>query len=186
MSDQRYVSKELTHFVGRGLSSQEEQYALLVHQILVKRRLGRPDMVDNIVSPEGFTISTSTGEKICCNTMYEPKMVCLCDIPVADLSLHIRKYSMFGLAFKKGYMLERGATPVFYASATSIDRFGSHSLSTTQPSHSDVLNAIVAEYQSLFQEVSHLTATGSKEEENCPEALKPLLTRLRFLKDDLD
>jgi hypothetical protein len=186
MSHQRYVSKELTHFAGKHLNSQEEQYALLVHDILRKGRLGKPDMVDGTVSPEGFTMSTSVGEKICGNQMYEPRMVCFCDIPVADLSLHIRKYSKFGLAFKKDYMLDRGATPVFYASATSIDRFGSHFLPRTPHSHSVVLNAIVETYHSLFQEVFHLVCKGRKEEETCPEGLKPLLTRLRVLKSDLD
>jgi hypothetical protein len=34
MISQRYVSEELTHFVGRGSSDEEEQYSILVDNIL--------------------------------------------------------------------------------------------------------------------------------------------------------
>ena len=40
--------------------------------------------------------------------------MCFCDIPVGDLGLHMRKYSPFGLAFKKDFFAEQGALPVFY------------------------------------------------------------------------
>src|SRR5689334_24442201 len=49
-------------------------------------------------------------------------MVCFCDIPVEDLPLHMKKYSQFGLAFSKGFLIGKGATPVFYVSETSLVR----------------------------------------------------------------
>jgi Putative abortive phage resistance protein AbiGi, antitoxin len=41
-------------------------------------------------------------------------IVCFCDIPVEDLPLHTSKYSAFGLAFLKRFLIPRGASPVFY------------------------------------------------------------------------
>jgi len=40
--------------------------------------------------------------------------VCFCDIPFGDLNIHIQKYSEFGFAFRKSFLVERGASPVFY------------------------------------------------------------------------
>jgi hypothetical protein len=47
------------------------------------------------------------------------QVVCFCDIPVIDLAIHVRKYSKFGLAFKKAFLIERGACPVFYVANES-------------------------------------------------------------------
>ncbi len=40
--------------------------------------------------------------------------VCFCDIPIADLAIHIQHYSSFALAFRKEFLIQRGASPVFY------------------------------------------------------------------------
>lgn len=47
-------------------------------------------------------------------------MVCFCDIPIADLPLHMEKYSRFGLAFKKEFLIPKGARPVFYVPRTTF------------------------------------------------------------------
>jgi hypothetical protein len=47
------------------------------------------------------------------------QVVCFCDIPDTDLAIHVRKYSRFGLAFKKDFLIERGACPVFYVANES-------------------------------------------------------------------
>lgn len=123
---QRYVSDELTHFVGRG-RPEEEQYRLLVDVL----RSG-------FLSPEGAHVEghllVDAERPLSSNESYEPEAVCLCDIPVGDLAIHIRKYSPFGLSFPKTYLAERGATPIFYiagdarldapdGSKTRADRF---------------------------------------------------------------
>jgi ribosomal protein L24E len=46
-------------------------------------------------------------------------MVCFCDIPIGDLGIHIKKYGQFGLAFKKSFLIERGANPVLYVERNS-------------------------------------------------------------------
>jgi hypothetical protein len=120
---QRYVSKELTHFVGRNLS-EEEQYSVLVHDII---RSGWLKTFPNNSNPGevlevgalgyGKTPSAPVGE------MYQPRVVCFCDIPEGDLEIHMRKYSRFGLSFLKPFLIEKGANPVFYIAknAKSLD-----------------------------------------------------------------
>lgn len=103
---QRYVSDELTHFVGRGMP-EERQYALLVEVLR-----------GGLLAPEGERVDgdlvVDLDEPLSGNASYQPEAVCLCDIPVGDLHLHIAKYSPFGVAFTKPFLVERGASPMFY------------------------------------------------------------------------
>jgi hypothetical protein len=48
------------------------------------------------------------------NDVFVEQVVCFCDIPEADLGMHIQKYSPFGLAFRKEFLIPKGASPVFY------------------------------------------------------------------------
>lgn len=123
---QRYVSSELTHFVGRYLRDEEgtleeieaRQFELLV-AILKSGRLRNN-------RPRGYGVSfdeASSGNMIIdrsapISTMFIPQMVCFCDIPVADFTIHMGKYSRFGLAFPRDFLVQRGAAnPVFYIAA---------------------------------------------------------------------
>jgi hypothetical protein len=57
--------------------------------------------------------------------MYHFPGVCFCDIPAADLQVHIDKYSSFGIAFSKAFLVKQGASPVFYiAKDSEIDPGG--------------------------------------------------------------
>lgn len=113
---QRYVSKELTHFVGASLRSDEErQYSLFRHIIqtgILKSR-------EYNESGGGlFYASLATP-----NAVGEPTLstaVCFCDIPVADLQIHSTKYSRFGLAFRKEFLVQQGANPIFYVAKESV------------------------------------------------------------------
>ncbi len=49
------------------------------------------------------------------NRVFRGSYVCFCDIPAGDLDIHMRKYSRFGVAFTKEFLLEAGAAPVMYA-----------------------------------------------------------------------
>lgn len=93
---QRYVSTELSHFVGRG-QTEEEQYQLLVHKILKTGWLtyAPHDPALPRTASLDFSKPISTDEVI------NYQVVCFCDIPSSDLSIHVRKYSKFGLAFKR-------------------------------------------------------------------------------------
>jgi hypothetical protein len=59
-------------------------------------------------------ILISPNAKISENELYYPGMVCFCDIPLHDLSIHMQKYSRFGLAFTKTFVTKRGGAPVYY------------------------------------------------------------------------
>lgn len=112
---QRYISKELTHFVGRGLAHKDEQYSLLVG-ILTSGWLTHPPH-NPLVSGN---LSVKTNARISVNEMYSPEVVCFCDIPLSDIEIHVRKYSRFGLSFDKQFLIRKGANPVFYVARNSM------------------------------------------------------------------
>ncbi len=110
---QRYVSSELSHFVGRGRAD-EEQYQLLLHVLRTGWLTYAPhDPRQSRTASLDFSRPISTDEVIKC------QVVCFCDIRDTDLAIHVRKYSKFGLAFKKDFLIERGACPVFYVANES-------------------------------------------------------------------
>lgn len=131
MKAQRYVSDELTHFVGRDLMAdatdadrerlEEQLYERLV-AILREGQLktgGRRTGVnaDPSIGKEGITvervITYEVGSKSL-QKMFDPAVICFCDIPVDDIGIHVSKYSPFGLAFSRDFLLERGTNPVLY------------------------------------------------------------------------
>jgi hypothetical protein len=106
---QRYISKELSHFVGRGCP-QQTQYELLVKILRSGLLTYSPDEPNKTYGE----ILVHPDTKISENELYNPGMVCFCDIPVQDLAIHIRKYSSFGLAFSKDLIVRQGGAPVYY------------------------------------------------------------------------
>jgi hypothetical protein len=121
MPTQRYVSPELTHFVGRGLS-EDQQYSLLVNDILNEGWLMHPP-IDDRQPNEGLSGSPLVGGS------HTPDVdgteaaywqgICFCDIPVTDLEIHMTKYSRFGLSFLKPFLVDKGANPVLYVASNS-------------------------------------------------------------------
>lgn len=111
---QRYVSSELSHFVGRGLEKQADQYEILV-KILKSGWLTHPPHNPNISGNLSVTDGIFSD-----NDMYSPQVVCFCDIPVSDLALHSNKYSKFGLSFTKEFLADQGAVPVWYLPKAGI------------------------------------------------------------------
>ncbi|MCK9376825.1 MAG: abortive infection system antitoxin AbiGi family protein [Syntrophobacterales bacterium] len=105
---QRYVSTELAHFVGRGLAA-EEQYRLLI-KIINEGWITHPPHNPNISG----NLCVNNAAKFSANEMYSPEIVCFCDIPLAELGIHISKYSSFGLSFSKDFVVKQGGCPVFY------------------------------------------------------------------------
>ena len=151
---QRYVSDELTHFVGRG-RSEEDQFDLLLHILQSGRLLPAPeeggvdgDLVIDLQAP------------VSGNEAYCPEAVCFCDIPVGDLDIHIRKYSAFGIAFRKPFVVERGATPMFYVAARSRTWAPSAPGEAPRPlARADAFDEQVRAYQRLRDEAHHRAAT---------------------------
>lgn len=118
LASQRYVSSELSHFVGRGLNV-EEQYTLLL-KIMKEGWITHPPHNPNISG----NLSVKTSIPFSSNKMYAPEIVCFCDIPTADLRIHVGKYSPFGLSFSKDFIVQHGGCPVFYIPLQTAVRIG--------------------------------------------------------------
>jgi len=114
-SIQRYISNELTHFLGKELRTEEEQYYLFL-KILRDGWLTHPP--HNPMVSGGY--SYSSWNSLCTNEMFEANVICFCDIPLFEMRIHINKYSPFGLSFRKSFLVEKGANPVLYISKNSI------------------------------------------------------------------
>ena len=109
---QGYISDKLIHFVGRHCKNCEAQYQLLL-RILKSGCLSNSE--ENAKMPIGIAeIEVNGAAKISQNEMYIPQMVCFCDIPFEHLKIHVTKYSRFGLAFEKDFIVKNGGTPVYY------------------------------------------------------------------------
>lgn len=104
-----YVSDDLVHFVG---FHDPENHAR------------NWQTLETIVSsgevlagghPAGATILTrNLAEPLSKNKRYEPSMACFADIPEGQLSIHVGKYSCFGLALPKAKLLPQGMRPLLY------------------------------------------------------------------------
>ena len=114
--EQRYISNELTHLVGRNLESDEEQYKIL-KKILEEGYITHPphDKKDR----NARCLTTNYTADFTENKMYVSDMVCFCDIPICDLGIHISKYSPFGLSFDKAFIAHNGGGPVYYVPKTA-------------------------------------------------------------------
>lgn len=162
---QRYVSKELTHFVGRNLRKEIEdekrlldaQYNVLL-KILSEKRISYPPHTP-YETEEGFKYPTTRSfvlrhrNKLSDNDMIISSMVCFCDIPIGDLGIHINKYSPFGLSFEKSFLIERGASPVFYVEKNSALS------SSTRSEYFDMMADI---YKKECNSISFLSETRDK------------------------
>ena len=109
---QNYISDDLTHFIGRNLSNESCRYSLL-KKILKIGCLSNSEL--NAAKPCEVTELQINGDaKLSKNEMYIPQMVCFCDIPISQLSIHISKYGKFGLAFSKNFIIANKGIPVHY------------------------------------------------------------------------
>jgi hypothetical protein len=112
---QRYVSNELCHFVGKG-KTPDQQYDLLANKILKPGALTHGPNHDLAAAR---TLGLNLSKPISTDEMLQYQVVCFCDIPVDDLLLHVSKYSRFGVSFRKEFLIDRGACPVFYVANES-------------------------------------------------------------------
>jgi hypothetical protein len=120
---QRYVSSELTHFVGRTDPDDEVRYARLVKILRGRVLTSDPESPQSINRIEGVVgYQVAVGELFSEPESYSLDCVCFCDIPLPDLPLHMAKYGRFGLAFAKTFLIPKGANPVFYLATNSPAR----------------------------------------------------------------
>lgn len=105
---QRYISKELLHFVGRGINV-DDQFNLFL-KILSKGWILHPPHNPN----QSGNLTVNPNTLISKNEMYAPEITCFADIPTEDISLHMQKYSSVGLSFSKDFVANAGGVPVHY------------------------------------------------------------------------
>jgi len=113
---QGYISDILFHFVGKDLLKEEEQYELL-KKIIQEGWVSFPPHEQQI-SPGSVKIDSMSSRKL--EEMINPDCVCFSDIPKEKISLHVKKYSKFGLGFARDFLLLKGANPIFYIEENSI------------------------------------------------------------------
>ena len=145
---QRYVSRELTHFVGRALGTDEQRFELLVK--ILKDGVLKHGYFDQTESESIMRVDERV--KLSAGGMYTPGAVCFCDIPLADLAGHMARYSCFGLAFSKRVLIKQGASPVLYVANNSVVE-RAVALSADSPLlRSELLDDLAMSFQELFQE----------------------------------
>ena len=157
---QGYISNELIHFVGRGCKDCEAQYQLLL-KIMKSGCLSNSE--ENANKPTGVAeIEVNGAAKISQNEMYIPQMVCFCDIPFEHLEIHVTKYSRFGLAFKKDFIVKNGGTPVYYlplqakvSSSINKGEYFDQKLDKFQYYISDVINTKCPEVRDIMKEIKN-------------------------------
>jgi Putative abortive phage resistance protein AbiGi, antitoxin len=151
---QRYISPELTHFVGKDLS-EEQQYSVLVNNIL---KMGWLKSDPNYDTPHEVLASRGLvgpgPARVDTDAVYS-QVVCFCDIPVTDLGLHMVKYSPFGLSFLKPFLVKKGANPVMYVANNSPTfSFGLPSLDSDRLwPRRDVFQGNIQLYQDFSQAI---------------------------------
>lgn len=153
---QRYVSNELTHFVGRSLPDNEARYQILI-KILTTGQLLHPPFNLNLQE-----FSAGGSGKFSEHDVYTEQVLCFCDIPIGDLSIHMEKYSRFGLSFPKPYLVAKGANPVFYIAKTSMitPAFGAEAFAVRTDMHrhfhlgrSEYFDRLMTERQSIYRQL---------------------------------
>ena len=171
---QRYISKELTHFVGRSLRERmkdkdqllEAQYKILLKIIEEKCISYPPHSPDKTTSGLKYAPALRNHivylENFSSNDMIVPSMICFCDIPIEDLGIHIRKYSHLGLSFQKSFLIKQGATPLLYVERNSAFR------STTRSEYFDMMVKLYIKNCSSIGHIHNLI----KNESNSKEYIK--------------
>ncbi len=137
----QYVSNELFHFVGRHLSTQDEQFDLLI-RILENGTLrsSRQRIAENEIDRQ---------EKVVSGELTRIAAICFCDIPRQSLQLHMGKYSQFGISFTKRYLASKGAKPVIYIPIKSSIPGGKSNRGEYIPRHfRNVLSSLIEVHKS--------------------------------------
>ena len=112
MHDQRYISPDLTHFVGRVLRTDAERYAKFKRILRTRLLKAHPRLKG--FRPAKRILLKDSGVGLSSNQACVLPVVCFCDIPLCDLPLHMTKYGGFGVAFERKFLADLGAVPVIY------------------------------------------------------------------------
>lgn len=106
---QKYISDTLYHFVGRSADTDDKQYEILKNILASGQLKFDPDgKFPNAVKTFDINSFHSQGE------ISRIPAICFSDIPIDSISIHIQKYSKFGIGFDKQTLCNKGIRPVWY------------------------------------------------------------------------
>lgn len=137
-SAQKYISNELTHFVGYKCKQFLDKQYIILKKILNDEELRPTAEITNQI--RGYTFDSS--KKISDNEMFTPFSVSFSDIPISDLNIHVRKYGRCGLSFKKDFIAKQGGKPMHY-----IPKYGSYN---EDESNAEYFDRLIPQYRNLF------------------------------------
>ncbi|RKQ35827.1 abortive infection system antitoxin AbiGi family protein [Oceanobacillus halophilus] len=160
---QRYVSKELTHFVGRH-QPEKERFDLLIEIIKSGWLLHKNIRGDIKINTDAHGLED----------IVTPGITCFADIPINDLSLHMEKYSNFGLAFKKDFLVERGANPVHYIATNGYIQISKEMPSNQAPVREDYFKDNIKRYFTWKSHMKKLIERNAQNENNTLEDMERL------------
>jgi Putative abortive phage resistance protein AbiGi, antitoxin len=115
----RYTSDELVHFVGRSAVSDDAAFDRLITIINDGWLLSQNARLRDDRDEDATSFELHPGEPLSGNDRYIPEMICFADIPEEALQIHTGKYKRFGLAFRKEFLIPKGARPVYYIPRTA-------------------------------------------------------------------
>ena len=110
-----------------GKPDNDERYALFLKILGVRFDAGAPRRGWLQASHReefgpGFTMCSDGQKRLSTNDAIKCTMLCFCDIPPNQLSIHMQKYGSFGIAFSKRFLLRQGAIPVHYVPRNASNR----------------------------------------------------------------
>lgn len=114
----KYTSPWLTHFVGARQPTDDARCCEVLVKILNECTLGQWEQQGAVLIDPGSMIVD--GGSLCKDEFIRFRPACFCDIPEEALQRHTGIYGRFGLAFKKDYLVAKGANPVFYIAKGSV------------------------------------------------------------------
>jgi hypothetical protein len=120
MSD--FLSDDLFHLVGRTSPNDDEANFRTLRAIVESESVMHSD--SRRLPPT--TITVDLAKSLAAGELVVPTLACFCDIPIASLPFHARKYGRFGLGFDRHFLIPRGARPVMYMPMRSDDRSSAH------------------------------------------------------------
>lgn len=99
------ISNLLTHWVGKSLASDKDRFNVLTECILKNKELLYSRCDIPFYSKYG---GINPGK-------WAMKMICFTDLPLSEIEMHATKYSTFGIAFQKSYLVNNLVAPVWYS-----------------------------------------------------------------------
>jgi hypothetical protein len=102
------------HFVGRTAASDHDALERLIAIVTDGWLLSQNARVRGDRDENGAVFGLTPTAPLSGNDRYVPEMICFADIPAETLSIHTAKYGRFGLAFRKSFLIPKGARPVCY------------------------------------------------------------------------